>query len=132
MIEKVAWIHLDRGRLLVARSHGREQFYLPDSKPEPAEPLAQTLVREIREELGVALDASTVTPVLTVEAPADGKPAGTVVRTVCCTAGHTGRPTPSSEIAEIARIAHADGRRVSATTRKVLDHLAAGGQLLRG
>ncbi|MEV0494493.1 NUDIX hydrolase [Streptomyces atratus] len=62
MIEKVARVHLDEGQLLTARTHGRDRFYLPGGKPEPGETLKQTLVREIREELGVTPDASTVTP----------------------------------------------------------------------
>ncbi|MER7847058.1 NUDIX domain-containing protein [Kitasatospora sp. NPDC096077] len=131
VIEKVAWLHLDDGRLLAARSHGRDRFYLPGGKPEPGESLEQTLVREIREELGVTLDASTVTPVLTVEAPADGKAPGTTVRTVCCTAVVTGTPKPCGEIAELAHLTHGDHPRASATTRQVLDRLAATGRLLR-
>ena len=66
VIEKVAWVHLDEGRLLAARTHGRDLFYLPGGKPEPGEDIEQTLVREIREELGVTLDASTITPFLMV------------------------------------------------------------------
>jgi len=131
VIEKVAWVHLDEGRLLAARTHGRDLFYLPGGKPEPGEGIEQTLVREIREELGVTLDASTITPFLVVEAPADGKPAGTIVRTVCCTAAPAGPPRPRAEIAEIARLTHGDRSRASATTREVLDHLATTGQILR-
>jgi 8-oxo-dGTP diphosphatase len=131
VIEKVAWVHLEDGRLLTARSHGRDRFYLPGGKPEPGETVEQTLVREIREELGITLDASTITPFLVVEAPADGKPAGTTVRTVCCTAEPTGTPQPHAEIAEIAYLTHGDRPRASATTRDVLDRLAATGRLLR-
>ncbi|MFI9273386.1 NUDIX domain-containing protein [Kitasatospora sp. NPDC052896] len=130
-IEKVAWIHLDAGRLLTARTHGRERFYLPGGKPEPGETIEQTLVREVREELGITLDSSTITPLLVVEARADGEPTGTIVRTVCRTAVPTGTPLPCSEIAEIAHLAHGDRPRASATTREVLDRLAATGRLLR-
>ncbi|WP_425586024.1 NUDIX hydrolase [Streptomyces thioluteus] len=58
----MAWIRIEHGRLLATRSHGRSRFYLPGGKPEPGETAGQALVREIREELGVALDAATVTP----------------------------------------------------------------------
>ncbi|MFJ7249735.1 NUDIX domain-containing protein [Kitasatospora sp. NPDC098652] len=131
VIEKVAWIRLEDGGLLAARSHGRELFYLPGGKPEPGETHPEALAREIAEELGVTLDRATVRPLLTVEAPAHGKPAGTLVRTSCYTADHTGTPAPCGEIAELAHLTHGDHPRASATTRTVLDHLAASGRLLR-
>ncbi|MFF2148042.1 NUDIX domain-containing protein [Kitasatospora sp. NPDC058190] len=131
VIEKVAWIRLEDGRLLATRTRGRDLFYLPGGKPEPGETHPQALVREIREELGVTLDPETVVPLLTIEAPAHDKPAGTLVRTTCFTADHTGTPTPCGEIAEIAYLTHGDHPRASATTRTVLDRLAATGRLLR-
>ncbi|MFD5463887.1 NUDIX domain-containing protein [Kitasatospora sp. NPDC127059] len=131
VIEKVAWIRLDDGRLLATRTHRRELYYLPGGKPEPGETHPQALVREIREELGVTLDPATVRPLLTIEAPADNRPAGTLVRTTCYTAEHAGTPTPCGEIAELARLTHGDHPRASPTTRTALDHLAATGHLLR-
>ncbi|MFE2408485.1 MULTISPECIES: NUDIX domain-containing protein [unclassified Kitasatospora] len=131
VIDKVAWIRVEDGRLLAARTRGRELYYLPGGKPEPGETDEQALVREVREELGVALDPATVTPLLITRAPADGKPAGTVVRTACYTADHTGVPAPHGEIAEIAHLTHGDHPRASPAARQVLDHLAATGLLLR-
>ncbi|MGF1428239.1 NUDIX hydrolase [Kitasatospora sp. LaBMicrA B282] len=131
VIEKSAWVHLHAGRLLAVRSHGRTRFYLPGGKPEPGESPQQALVREIAEELGVALDPATVVPVAVLEAPADGKASGTVVRTSCFTATGSGRPTPSAEIAELAWLSHGDRHRVSASTAELLDRLAATGGLLR-
>jgi 8-oxo-dGTP diphosphatase len=131
VIEKVAWIRLDEGRLLATRTHGRDRFYLPGGKPGPGETYLQALVREIREELGLALDPATAVPLLITEAPAHGKAVGTLVRTTCFTADHTGTPTPCGEIAEVACLTHGDRPRASATTREVLDRLAATGQLLR-
>ncbi|MEU7561070.1 NUDIX domain-containing protein [Streptomyces eurythermus] len=66
VIEKVAWTHLDAGRLLATRTHGHGRFYLPGGKPEPDETTEQALVRESREELGVTPNASTVIPLLIV------------------------------------------------------------------
>ncbi|MEE1782117.1 NUDIX domain-containing protein [Streptomyces sp. SP17BM10] len=131
VIEKVAWIRLDEGRLLATRTRGREVFYLPGGKPEPGETHEQALVREIAEELGVTLDAAALTPLLLVEAPADGKPAGTVVRTFCYAADGAGEPAPCSEIAEIAYLTHGDHPRASPAAREVLDRLAATGELRR-
>ncbi|MER7221142.1 NUDIX hydrolase [Streptomyces eurythermus] len=100
---------------------------MPGGKPEPDETTEQALVRESREELGVTPNASTVIPLLIVQAPADGKPTETLVRTVCCTAEHTGTPVPHAEIAEIACLTHGDAPRTSATTSEVLDRLATTG-----
>jgi 8-oxo-dGTP diphosphatase len=54
-IDKVAWIRLADGRILSTRSRGKDVYYLPGGKREPAESDVQTRVREIREELGVAI-----------------------------------------------------------------------------
>ncbi|WP_254406522.1 NUDIX domain-containing protein [Streptomyces sp. AC627_RSS907] len=102
VVEKAAWVHLDEGRLLTARTHGRDRFYLPGGTPEPGETHPPALAREIREELGVALALATVVRLLITEAPAGGKPAGTLVRTPCFTADHTSTPTPCGEIAYLA------------------------------
>ncbi|WP_327071202.1 NUDIX hydrolase [Kitasatospora sp. NBC_01302] len=131
VIEKVAWIRLDGGRLLATRTHGRELFYLPGGKPEPGETHEQALVREIAEELGVTLDPATLAPVLTLAAPADGKPAGTLVRTFCFTGEGVGEPAPRGEIAEITHLTHGDHPRASPVVRQLLDRLAATGELLR-
>jgi 8-oxo-dGTP diphosphatase len=55
LIEKVAWIRLEDGQVLAARTHGKILFYLPGGKPEPGESNEQALAREIAEELGVTL-----------------------------------------------------------------------------
>ncbi|MGW1073739.1 NUDIX hydrolase [Streptomyces sp. NPDC002537] len=125
-IEKVAWIRVDGdGRVLTARSHGKSAFYLPGGKPEAGEGHEDALVREIAEELGVALVPGSIRHALTVEAAADGKSSGTVVRMVCFTAEGAGEPAPRSEIAELAWLAPGDRDRVSAATALVLDRLAA-------
>lgn len=130
-IAKVAWLRLDDGRVLAARTHGTAAFYLPGGKPEPGESDEQALVREIGEELGVTLDPATITPVLTVHAPAHGKPPGSTVRLTCYVADHTGIPAPGREIAELAWLTHGDCGRVSPATALVLDRLAAADRLLR-
>ncbi|MER5784249.1 NUDIX domain-containing protein [Streptomyces mobaraensis] len=124
VVEKVAWILRDGdGRVLVARSHGKDAYYLPGGKPEPGESDRDALVREIREELGVELVPETVAPAFTVRAAAHGKDAGTEVRMACYTAGHRGTPEPHAEIAELAWLDPAGPAPVSGATRAALDRL---------
>ncbi|GAA1597560.1 NUDIX domain-containing protein [Actinomadura kijaniata] len=126
VIDKVAWVRVDGGRVLAVRSHGRELFYLPGGKREAGEDDAATLAREVREELGVELVGPPV-HVGTWEAPADGRGGGVTVRMACYTADHRGTPRAAAEIAEIAWLGHGDRERVSAATRLVLDALRESG-----
>ncbi|MEV4258424.1 NUDIX domain-containing protein [Spirillospora sp. NPDC049652] len=129
VIDKVAWIRLEDGRILTARSHGKDTHYLPGGKREPGETDEQTLVREIAEELTVALDPATVRHAGTWEAQAHGKDEGVVVRMTCYTADYTGDLTPAAEIAETAWLGHADRDRVSPTVQLIFDDLHAAGDL---
>ena len=60
-IDKIAWIRLEDGKILSTRSHGKEVFYIPGGKREPGETDVQALVREIREELDVAIAPGSAT-----------------------------------------------------------------------
>ncbi|RSD13231.1 NUDIX hydrolase [Amycolatopsis eburnea] len=129
MIDKVAWLHVVDGRVLAARSRGKDKFYLPGGKREPGESDTETLVREIREELDVEITPSTITPAGTFEGQAHGKAAGTLVRTTAYTAEYTGTLKASSEIEEIAWLTHADRPRVSLVAQLIFDHLHDTGRL---
>ncbi|HEX4093708.1 MAG TPA: NUDIX domain-containing protein [Trebonia sp.] len=61
VIDKIAWIRLADGKILSTRSRGKDVYYLPGGKREPAETDVQTLVREVHEELDVAI-APTAPP----------------------------------------------------------------------
>jgi len=111
--EKVAWILVRDGRVLVTRSHGRDRFYLPGGHREPGESDAETLVREIDEELRAAIDPASMVHFGTFEI-AEGHPEHDPFRMICYTADHRGALTPSREIAEKAWFRHADRVRVSA------------------
>ena len=126
-MEKVAWVHLRDGRLLVARNRGRQLFYLPGGRREPGESHAETLVREAREELGVRIEASTMRRVAEVTAPRDGAPG--LVRMTCYTAAHQGDLVPSGEIAEVGWFTLADYGRVTVAEQQVIDLLVARGQM---
>ncbi len=56
IIDKVAWLRIEDGRILSTRSHGKDVFYFPGGKREPGESDLDTLTREIAEELTVTVD----------------------------------------------------------------------------
>lgn len=126
-MEKVAWVHLRDGALLVARNRGRRLFYLPGGRREPDESHAQTLVREVMEELGVRIDPSTMRSVAEVTAPRDGAPG--LVRMSCYTTAHLGDLVPAGEVVELGWFTVADYGRVTVAEQQVIDVLVARGQM---
>jgi 8-oxo-dGTP diphosphatase len=121
VIDTVAWVRLEGGRILCARPRGKDVFYIPGGKREGAETDLQTLLREIAEELTVALLSETVQHVGTYEA---GQ-----VRMACYSADYQGTLEPSSEIDELAWFSYADRPLVPAVDQLLFDDLQASGAL---
>ena len=121
MIDTVAWVRLEDGRILCARPRDKDVFYIPGGKREGAETDLQTLLREIAEELTVTLLPETVRYVGTYEAAQ--------VRMSCYTAEYQGTLTASSEIAELAWFSYADRPRVPPVDQLLFDHLQASSHL---
>lgn len=113
LIDKIAWIRVEDGKILSTRSRGKDVYYLPGGKREPGETDVQTLVREIREELDVAIAPGSVTHAGTFQAQAHGHAAGIAVRMTCYTADYQGTLAPSSEIDELIWLTYADRDKVS-------------------
>ncbi|MGW3015793.1 NUDIX hydrolase [Streptomyces longwoodensis] len=120
--EKVAWVLVRDDRVLVTRSHGRERFHFPGGHRELGESDAETLVREIYEELRATIDPGSMVHFGTYEI-GEGHPDHGPFRMICCTADHRGELTPSREIAENAWFNYADRDRVSAVDAMVFDAL---------
>ena len=129
LIDTVAWVCLENGRILCARPRGKDVFYIPGGKREGAESDLRVLLREITEELAVGLLPETVRHVGTYEADQPGSPGGAVVRMSCYTAGYSGTLTPSSEIDEFAWFSYADRSRVPLVDQLLFDDLRAAGEL---
>jgi 8-oxo-dGTP diphosphatase len=121
VIDTVAWVRLEDGRILCARPRGKDVFYIPGGKREGAETDLQTLLREIAEELAVVLLPETVRHVGTYEA---GQ-----VRMSCYTADYQGTVAASSEIDELAWFSYADRPRVPPVDQLLFDDLQASGSL---
>lgn len=129
-IDKVAWIHIDAGRVLCVRSHGKDAFYLPGGKREAGESDEACVRREIREELGVSLRPATLRTVGTFEAQAHDKPEGTQVRMACYAADYDGELQADAEIAEFAWLTHHDRDRCSLVVQIILDALHRRGEIV--
>jgi 8-oxo-dGTP diphosphatase len=125
-IDTVAWVRLESGRILCARPRGKDIFYIPGGKREGPESDLQTLLREIAEELTVALLPETVTHVGTYEAD---QPDGAVVRMSCYAGDYAGTLAASSEIDELAWFCYADRPRVPPVDQLLFDDLKASGEL---
>ncbi|GAA3581842.1 NUDIX domain-containing protein [Amycolatopsis ultiminotia] len=126
-IDSLAWVHVRDRRLLSVRTTGKAKFYLPGGKREPGEGDVEGLCREIREELGVRLDPMSFRFFALLDEPADGFADGRRVRMTCYTAGHTGEPMPSAEIAETAWLGSADAGACPPAGQRVLRMLADSG-----
>jgi len=129
LIDTVAWVRAEGGRILCVRPRGKDVFFIPGGKREGRESDLDTLLREVREELTVLLDGGTAAHVGSYEAAGAGLPGGTVVRMSCYTAEYRGRLAPSSEIEELAWFGYADRDRVPPVDQLLFDDLKAAGQL---
>jgi 8-oxo-dGTP diphosphatase len=129
-IDTVAWVHLVNGKILCARPRGQDIFYIPGGKREGAETDLQTLLREIAEELTVALLPETVKHLGTYEAyQPHGQPGGAVVRMSCYAGGYSGTLAASGEIDELAWFCYADRPGVPLVDQLLFDDLNAAGEL---
>ncbi len=129
VIDKLAWIQIDRKRLLCVRSRGKDVFFVPGGTREAGESDEEALVREVREELSVRLNRETLQRLGSFEAPAHGQPEGTTVRLTCFTGSFIGALKPAAEIEEMAWLGYADRGRVSLAGQLLFDWLHEQGMM---
>lgn len=89
-------------RVLTVRKRGTEKFMFPGGKPELGESALDTAIREVKEEIGIGLEAKQLTQIGVYEAPAANEAKHTVAATVFTYDGDTIEPQMAAEIAELS------------------------------
>nr|WP_086938682.1 NUDIX domain-containing protein [Thaumasiovibrio occultus] len=123
LIDKLAWLSIQDGKLLAVRSKGKSLFYLPGGKREAGESDEAALIREIKEELSVELRSDSLRYAGTFTGPADGKAEGVEVQLTCYFADFEGELAPDAEIEELQFLSTADEAITSKAAWIVLESL---------
>ena len=123
IIDKLAWVHIQGGKLLVAKTQDRNTFYIPGGKRETGESDQEALLREIREELSVEIEPKSMKSAGTFCAQAHGESGNVQVQLSCFFADFTGEIKPRAEITECQYVLYQDAYNCSAVTILVMQWL---------
>ncbi|UYO96262.1 NUDIX domain-containing protein [Microbacterium sp. M28] len=95
-------------RVLVVRKHGTVRFMQPGGKPEQGENPAETLARELEEELGLRVAEADLTPLGEFVSAAANEPGHRVVASAFAMRAEPDQVTVQAELAELRWITPAD------------------------
>lgn len=123
MIDKIAWIYIKDKKILSTLSFGKDKYYIPGGKREEFENDIETLTREIKEELSVELDLSSIRYYGTFKAQAHGKSEGIIVKMSCYNADYIGELKVDSEIEKIVWLNYSDIDKVSPVDKLIFKDL---------
>jgi 8-oxo-dGTP pyrophosphatase MutT (NUDIX family) len=123
MIRCACLVRTSENRILLTQVRNNPLWYLPGGKIEPDELPQQALVRELNEELGVAVDLRSVDHLYTVVGPAYGHEGD--VELICFSATWEGEAVPQAEITGLEWIGfHEEERMAPAVKLLIAKHLS--------
>lgn len=122
-VDKIAFIVVANGKILSTKSIGKDKYYIPGGKREANETDHETLIREIKEELSVAILGETIRYVGTFTAQSDGAAEGIKVKMTCYKAEYLGTLQKNNEIEEIRWLGHEDLDIISEVDKIIFDFL---------
>ncbi len=100
-IDKLALIQIENRKVMLNWETGKTVWIMPGGKRETGESDIEALSRELREELSIDLQISTVKLLGVYEGQAHGKPEGTIVRITCYTGKYAGEVKPNPPVEKI-------------------------------
>lgn len=129
IIDKLAWIEIRNKKILVARSKGKEAFYIPGGKREEGESDGEALIREIEEELSVTLKNDSLSYYGTFSAQAHGHSEGVLVKMTCYEGAYEGKLMAAAEIDEMAWLPFEEMDKTSHVDKVIFKDLRSKGLL---
>ena len=122
-IDKLAFIYIKEGKILMSLSRGKSTWYITGGKKEVGETDEEALIREVEEELSVKIIPETLEKHGAYEAQAHGHPAGVVVRMTCYTAEFDGELKAAAEIEKLDFFPYSRKSESSAVDHLIFDDL---------
>lgn len=123
LIDKLAWIEIKDNSILLAKSKGKDKYYIPGGKREVSETDEQALTREIQEELSVSIDTKTLKFIGIFEAQAHGQPEGVFVKMTCYSGDYFGELNANSEIEALKWFKYSEKDQVVGVDKLIFEHL---------
>ncbi len=128
-IDKIAFIEIKDGKILSTKSKGKTKYYIPGGKRENNETDSETLIREVLEELSVAIKPTTIKYMGTFSAQSDGAKQGVNVVMSCYKAEYSGLLKAANEIEELRWLSFNNLEIISEVDKKIFSFLHKKGEL---
>jgi hypothetical protein len=123
IIDRLAWIHVVDGQLLMLQNAMTGRFELPGGRRVPLQSDFETLLQQTKEKLNITLQRPSFHFMGVFEALEEGLPKDKFIRISCYFCNYEGLPVALSTDDEMAWLGYGDRHEVGATAQLIFDHL---------